>query len=286
MRALAEFVMRGRTQAIAVAALGVATLVFAWVSAAVVGLVMLRRGPRDGLAILVWALLPALAIALFGADIGPAMALMGTALAALVLRLTRSWPLALVASVLIGLLTALLLHTVASSYVEQLLVTFNQFLAELNQRSGPNGAQAVKMSAAQVCGLLGFGAVSSTVSGLLLARWWQAMLYNPGGFRTEFHQLRLPLPVAVGLIAVGLLINSLGPEYHLWALICVMPLVVAGFALGHGVVGLKGWGRGALVALYIGWLLVDWVKAGLLLLALIDSGLNFRARLVRPAAPD
>lgn len=285
MRALAEFVMRGRTQAIAVAALGVATLMFAWVSAAVVGLVTLRRGPRDGLAVLAWALLPALGIAMFGADIGPAMALIGTALVALVLRLTRSWPLALVASVLMGLLTALLLHTVASSYVEQLLVTFNQFLAELNQRSGPTGTQVMKMSAAQVCGLLGFGTVSSTLSGLLLARWWQAMLYNPGGFRSEFHQLRLPVVVAVSLIVAGLAISSLGPEYRFWALMCAMPLVVAGFALVHGVVGLRGWGRGALVAFYIGWLLIDWVKAGLLLLALIDSGLNFRARLVRPAPP-
>jgi hypothetical protein len=47
------------------------------------------------------------------------------------------------------------------------------------------------------------------------------------------------------------------------------------------VVGLKGWGRFVLVAVYVAWLLIDWAKAALLLLALVDSGWNFRARLAK-----
>lgn len=281
MRALAEFVMRGRTQAIAVAALGVATLVFAWVSAAIVGLVALRRGPKDGFTILGWALLPALAVALFGSDVGPAMALIGTAVAATVLRSSQSWPLTLMVAVLTGLITALLLQTVASGYVEQLLTTFNQFIDELNQRSAETGARMAPLGAAQISGLLGFGTVASTVAALLLARWWQSMLYNPGGFRSEFHQLRLPLPFAAGLIAIGLGLSGIGPEYRFWALMCTVPFFVAGFALVHGVVGLKGWGRFVLVVIYVAWLLIDWAKAALLLLALVDSGWNFRARLAK-----
>lgn len=281
MRALAEFVMRGRTQAIAVAALGIATLIFAWVSAAVVGLVTLRRGPKDGLTILGWALLPALAVALFGSDVGPAMALIGTAIAAWVLRNTQSWALTLMVAVLTGIATATLLQTIGTGYVDQLLATFNQFIDELNRRSAETGARIAPMTAAQVSGLLGFGAVASTVAALLLARWWQAMLYNPGGFRQEFHQLRLPLPLAAALIAMGLGLGGIGPEYRFWVLMCTVPFFVAGFALVHGVIGLKGWGRGTLVVVYLVWLLIDWAKAALLLLALLDSVLNFRARLAK-----
>jgi hypothetical protein len=60
-----------------------------------------------------------------------------------------------------------------------------------------------------------------------------------------------------------------------------VPFFVAGFALIHGVVGLKGWGRAALVVVYVVWLLVDWAKAALLLLTLVDSVVNFRARITK-----
>ncbi len=60
MRILAEFIMRGRVQAITVVVLASAVPMMFWLSAAAVSLVLLRRGLNDALSVIVWALLPAL----------------------------------------------------------------------------------------------------------------------------------------------------------------------------------------------------------------------------------
>jgi len=281
MRALADFVMRGRAQAILVAVLGILMPFFAWVSTGVVGLVALRRGGRDGFLVFAWSLLAAFAVFMWRGDIGPATALAGTMVAALVLRWSVSWPHALLAASIVGALSSLLLLTVGSGYVEKLLALLNPMFDELRrQMPAGQGAAIGALSAAQVSGLLGFRTVCAAVAGLLLARWWQAGLYNPGGFREEFHRLRLPLPLALGLVVAIALTLLPGVEYRVWALIFAVPFVVAGFALVHGVVGLKGWGRGPLVVLYVAWLLLwELVTIALLLLALFDSGWDFRGRL-------
>lgn len=284
MRALAEFVMRGRVQAIGIAVAGVLTLLFAWVSAAVVALVVLRRGLGEGLFVLGWTLLAALAVALWGGDIGPATALIGAVVAAQVLRSAVSWPYALVTAVGVGLVTALLLQLFGGSYVEGLLALVGDFLEQLNtQLPADEAGRVAAPVASQVTGLLGFSATGSTVVALLLARWWQGQLYNPGGFREEFHRLRLPVGVSALLLIGALLVASIGPEWRLWALMFAVPFVVAGFALVHGLAGRRGWGRGALVLFYLAWLIVDWVKLALMVAALLDSGLNFRDRGRQPA---
>lgn len=285
MRALAEFVMRGRGQAILVAVLGMLLPFCAWIGAAAVGLVTLRKGYREGFLVLSWAALAALFMFLWGGDVGPLTALAGTAVAALVLRGTVSWPYALTAATLAGLLAGLLLHTLGSGYVERLLAlmqqAFAQFFAQV-QAQDPQLAELGKLTAVKISGLLAVRTVCATVAAVLLARWWQAALYNPGGFRTEFHALRLPLPLAVGLAGAGLLAAAPGPEYHTWALCFAVPLVVSGLALLHGVVGLRGSGRGLLIALYVAWLpLLGVVTLALSLAAVVDSALDFRGRLRR-----
>ncbi len=60
MRALAQYVMRGRMQAVIVAAVATGSVLFAWLGAAVVALVTLRKGTNQGLYVLFWALLPSI----------------------------------------------------------------------------------------------------------------------------------------------------------------------------------------------------------------------------------
>lgn len=281
MRALAEFVMRGRTQAIGVAVAGIVLPFFVWISAAVVGLVALRRSPQDAFIVLGWSVLAAAAVMFWHGDPGPVSALLGTAIAATILRWTRSWPSALVAIVAAGLLSGLALNTLGAGFVVELVGMLNEFLLKLREQMPAEQATMLgELNAAQVSGLLGLRSACLMVIALLLARWWQALLYNPGGFREEFHRLRLPVPVVIGLIAAGLAMALAGSEYKLWAALFALPFVVAGFALVHGVIGIKRWGRGPLVVLYLAWVFVwEIVTAALLLLAVIDSCLDFRARL-------
>ena len=56
MRGLAEFIMRGRWQALGVAVLGSGSLLFGWISAAAIALVTLRKGTASGGWLVLWAL--------------------------------------------------------------------------------------------------------------------------------------------------------------------------------------------------------------------------------------
>lgn len=52
------------------------------------------------------------------------------------------------------------------------------------------------------------------ITTVLIARWWQSMLFNPGGFRTEFYGMRLPT-VLFYITLVGILILMFDKEARL-----------------------------------------------------------------------
>ena len=70
-----------------------------------------------------------------------------------------------------------------------------------------------------------------TLVGLMVARSWQARLYNPGGFREEFHAIRLPAGIAFGLMAIALLSVTIDPMMLVLAPTATLPLCVAGLSL-------------------------------------------------------
>jgi cellulose synthase/poly-beta-1,6-N-acetylglucosamine synthase-like glycosyltransferase len=113
---------------------------------------------------------------------------------------------------------------------------------------------------------------------LMLARWMQAALYNPGGFKQEFHKLRVEQKAGLILIA-AMLLASFGvliPEA--WVLYLVIPLLFSGIALVHAVVAIKNLSRMWLVTFYVLLMLPITVQM-LVLFALIDSWYDFRSRL-------
>lgn len=306
MRALAEFAMRGRAQAIGVAAVcilmpalfaagvraagsagvGAAALVamlmpiVLWFGIATVGLVTLRKGGVDAFIVLGWALLATLFGDLSRGDIGPAAALLATTAGAFILRWTSAWPLALMALLAVGLVAALILNVFGSAYVDQLVTLLNQVLEPMRQQVAQQGGVLGELNAVQVSGWLGFWAAISGFAGLLLARYWQALLYNPNGFGREFRELRLPPQVALALLVLGAVLILLGSDYRIWLALPGLPFVIAGVALVHGMAALKGWGRGPLLALYVGWLLLSGpITMMLFLLALVDSVADFRGRI-------
>ena len=77
MRGLAEFIMRGRWQALGIAVLGSGSLLFGWISAAAIALVTLRKGTASGGWLVLWALLPAVIITAMTGDTGSVMLLLG-----------------------------------------------------------------------------------------------------------------------------------------------------------------------------------------------------------------
>ena len=280
MKGLAEFVMRGRFQALLVTVAGSGSLMFCWISAAVVALVILRKGVAAGLWLVFWGLLPAGVLAYAVGDSGPLSLLLGTTALAIILRNTVNLRLAVLASVAVGGLTGLAMVAFAGASLEQIVTYFGEFLASLEQQLSQGDQQIVlaRPDATQIAGMMGVGAGMTAVLCLLLARYWQALLYNPGGFGGEFKSLYYPPAVTalLALLTVGL--ASMGASYRTWAMICVIPLMFSGLALVHARAEVRGQGKGWLAVFYVAWLIFDPVKLLVLFAAIADSWMNFRQR--------
>jgi hypothetical protein len=278
VKALAEFAMRGRLQALLVTVAGAASLLFCWVSAAVLALVTLRKGPGAGGWLLLWAVLPAGVMAFAFGDSGPLALLSGVMVLALVLRITVSLPLAVLAGVPVGVCTGLGLLAFGGEYLEQIADYLGDFIATLERQLSEGGAPVplARPEPLQIAGMLGAGTAMSSVLCLLLARYWQAALYNPGGFGEEFRALYYPPAVSGALLVAAVGLFGLGPQYRTWAMICALPLTFAGLALVHARAAWRGRGRGWLTGFYLAWLLLDPVKLLVVVAALIDSWKRFR----------
>ena len=288
MRGLAEFIMRGRWQALAVAVLGAGSLLFGWLSAAAVALVTLRKGLSEGTWLVFWALLPAFLAAWASGDIGGIVLLLGTYVVAVVLRTTVSLALALLVAAAVGLLSGAGLLLFSGEFLEQLVLLFEGFVAEL-ANSLPAGEKApalVTPTAPQVAGILAAGNAATIVLSLLLARYWQAALFNPGGFREEFHQLRLPLPATLFLVVLAGGVWVSEPVVSGWAMVLAVPVMFAGFALFHAWIARTGRGNGSVVIFYLLWLLIDPLKGLVLGVAVADAVMDFRRRWTLPPPDD
>jgi hypothetical protein len=297
MGGLASLVMRGRVQAVLVAA-GFAMLALlvppvSILSAAVVALVTLREGTKSGLTVAGLAALAcgALAFVLFPDPVP----VLGFVLVlwvpvwglALFLRTSRSLDLTVVAAMLTGLLIAMAysLQITAAEW-QELLAPLGEGLQQSGMLDAAQGDTFTAALAQWMPGLLAAAFFAQMVLALLIARWWQAKLYNPGGFGAEFHELRLHR--AVAFLALPLLaVLVLGIEGG-WPLVRYLgPLLTVGYffqglAVAHGVVAKSKLHRGWLYGLYA--LLLLAMGYTVLVLATVgytDAWLDYRARVSR-----
>lgn len=271
MRGLAKFVMTGRKQAfLAVVLLGLVPIVN-FLNPVIVGLIMLRKGTQEAVYVLAWAILPIGGWAIAG-DPLPLIMLIGISGLSYLLRVTESWEFTLVAAIVIGVCVEIYLRIQPAV----LDVVFLQFDAMLTT-SNIEGIQPEQYREL-LTSLIGAVYMFLAIVLLMLARWMQAALYNPGGFQKEFHGLRIERKVAMLLLGLMLLANFgvLVPES--WVLYLILPLMFSGLALIHAVVARKKLSTMWLTALYA-FLLLPVVAQLLVLLALVDSWYNFRARL-------
>jgi hypothetical protein len=279
--------MRGRWQALAVAVLGAGSLLFGWISAAAIALVTLRQGVASGGWLVFWALLPAVVASWLSGDPGSVLLLLGVFVLAVVLRATVSLALAVAASALVGLISGGGLLLIGADFLAQLVDVFAALLEQLQSNVATEESVALVLSApstVQVAGILAAGNAVTAVLSLLLARYWQALLYNPGGFREEFHALRLPPLWTTGLGLLSLAVWAQEPWVSGWALVVSVPLMFCGFSLVHAYVAASGRGASSLVVFYLLWLFVDPVKGLLLGCVVADAWIDFRRRWVRPPA--
>ncbi|MEK0360980.1 hypothetical protein [Pseudomonas sp. CBC3] len=286
MRALADFIMRGRMQAIVVVAGSAALPMLFWLCAAAGSLVLLRRGLNDALGVLVWAVLPALAWWYFG-DPRTLLVLLGSFGLALLLRNRSSWPRVMLCSVGLGLLYAWALGMVFGEPIAALATELQKVLPDMlseayQQLSVEEQTRLGALLIPVLTGLLAALLQIITLLSLMLGRYWQALLYNPGGFGLEFRALRFsPVPAMV-LLAGMLLGPSLGVQMAMLAPLCSVPLAFAGIALVHGLVAKNRMSRFWLVGLYVTLVLfMQLIYPLLAVMAIVDSLFDFRGRASR-----
>lgn len=286
MRALADFIMRGRMQAIAVVAGSAALPMLFWLCAAAGSLVLLRRGLNDALGVLVWAVLPALAWWYFG-DPRTLLVLLGSFGLALLLRSQNSWSRVMLCSVGLGMLYAWALGVVFGEPITALATELQNVLPDMlsdayQQLSEEEQARLGALLIPVLTGLLAALLQITTLLSLMLGRYWQALLYNPGGFGLEFRALRFSPALAMMLLVGMLLGPSLGAQLAMLAPLCSVPLVFAGIALVHGLVAKNRMSRFWLVGLYVTLVLfMQLIYPLLAVLAIVDSLFDFRGRASR-----
>ncbi len=299
MKALAAFVMRGRSTAALVAATAAVLFwlfpPFLIVSGAAVALVTLRRGAAEG----AWLM----ALAGFGAVALTALAL-GTPwpmldvlpafwlpvwLLALVLRATVSLSRTFQVAALLDLLGVAGFYLALGDPAVWWGGVLNQWeqalapLAPADRATLDQLLALLKTWAPYLPGQAVGAALLFVLAGLLLGRWQQALLFNPGGFRPEFHELRLGQPLAALMLALfGATLLSGWPPLSNVALVLGLLYTVQGIALVHAI-ALKRRLSPAWLLLFYLLLLVPSLSQGVMALGVADAWADFRTR-VRPRA--
>lgn len=297
MSALAQFIMKGRSQAILVLA---SFTILSWLlslasllAAAALALPTLRRGIQDG-AIVALAALPVVALAgqlLMGNAVqagGFALVIwVPVLLVAWVLRSTASLSAALLTTIGLGLVSVisfyLVVDDVAGFWKDQFQVILQPILEQ--QMQGANDAPialTIELFSRYATGSIAAGSVLSVILSIFLARWWQAGLYNPGGFRMEFLALALNRWVALGLVGLIALISMAGGELGVFIANLVIPVFVgfmtAGFAIVHALCAASPSGKFWLIGLYVALLFVTPLILLIALVGITDSWFDWRQR--------
>ncbi len=281
MRILAEFIMRGRMQAIFVVALACALPMMFWLGAAAASLVLLRRGLNNALSVIVWGLIPAAIWAYFD-DPRPLLGLLAALTMAHVLRVTGSWLKVLLTSLLIGVIFAWGLSIAFAQPLAELAVELNALMPKVfselyEQFTAEQKLLLQSLIVPVLSGLMAAVLQILCVMSVLLARYWQAALYNPGGFGQEFQRLRLPAMIMFPLVFGMLFAPSLGIQAAILTPVCSVPLMFAGLAVVHGLVAKYRAGTFWLIGVYVGIVLfTQLIYPFLVVLAIVDSVFDFR----------
>lgn len=296
MRALASFIMQGRLRAVtATTGLGVVGLLLpplALVSSAAVGLVGLRAGWQQALIIAVLAaavITGMVAVAGLPLPLGILTAVIQWApmlLFAEILRRSSSWDWVLHIGMALGIGVVLLMYLLVPDLSGFWIRVLEQSVGQIFQQTGMPAADrelAFQQVASLMTGMVAAISVLSFVLALLLSRYWQALLYNPGGFGAEFKALRLN-KVFAGLLVALLLLAWLA-EITLFfelALVLLVGFFLHGLAVLHAVNTLLSLSRFWLVGAYVVMALaLPQMMIVLATVGMLDSVIDLRGRLDR-----
>lgn len=299
LRGIAVFAMKGRWySAIAVTLLSLGALVFppfSYLASGVIALCTLRMGPKEG-AIVVGA--TTLIFTLFSGLVLKQVYISGLFLLSnwlpvfgisLVLGYSRSLAAGLLAAVGMGIVLVFGAHLMVSDLTIWWQQLIEPLMTALSGQPEWQFSQAETQSivtslAEMMTGLVAAGFSLNVIFGLLIGRSWQAKLYNPGGFATEFHQLALGKPAA--LFAVVTMVIAMSPLGETLTVfkdclpLMLMLFALQGLAVVHAMVKLQQRHKVWLIAVYaLLFIVMPQMLALLAVTGVLEQWFNFRHRL-------
>lgn len=277
-------------------------------SPATVALVAMRKGANEGALVLLFSVL-SLVLMSYVSELNLLMVWASVAsvvvvlLGALLLKATASWQSTLLMIVLLSAASVAVMDVVMAEAmaknVAQLRVNLLEMLGQMNApalneasqlelsqtgkgQAGNGKPMALELGDQFIFGLLAWVIAISSIASLVLGRWWQSLLYNPGGFAEEFRALRIQPPLALASLAGMTGCYLFSTDYVAWGNLLGLPLLVAGLALVHHLVASAKKGAHWLAIFYICLVLMLGPLSMLLLgLGLVDSVLDLRSRWAR-----
>jgi len=287
MRALGTFILGGRLQAIgATSLLSIISLLIpplSYIFSGVpVSLVTLRRGSVYGLHVILGSLIAVMLFALF-AKIEPHIATMFAIgiwgpiwLCANTLRMSESQGRLVLIAGIIGIVYVTLTHVM----IDDVTAWWQNWLDIWVEQSLPAGQSdqykdALKMTAPLLNAMVAAGIVTNVILTTMIARWWQASLYNPGGFKKEFYELRLPKELLLGVL-LGLGIFLLDEAKPGTAVLDILVLLVflylfQGLATIHRAVAVNSVPKVWLVILYLMLFIIPQAMLFVACIGMVDS---------------
>lgn len=267
------------------------------VSSATVALVTLRRGGYEGILVLLSASLASAILGFFALgnfqfSLGYTLILwLPVWILSVVLREGRHLSLAFeIASVLGVLFVAGFYLRVENPamFWQELLNIMLQPMLKVSEIPVEQIEQTVVMLAKYMTGILATGSVTGLLLGLLLARWWQANLYNPGGFAIEYLSLRMPQRFTIMTLVILLIASvSTGVFSELaWniGIILFMLYAFIGTAIAHTLIATFKAKRFLLPLFYISVFVVPQIVLPVAIIGISDTWLNLRKNITPPSS--
>ncbi|MCL7420569.1 MAG: hypothetical protein M8364_06665 [Methylobacter sp.] len=291
MRFLAAYIMRGRLQAMIVASsLALLSLIIppvSIVSSASVALVTLRRGAFEGLYVLVCSSAAASLLGLFllgsyqFALLYSMMLWLPVWLISIILREGRHLSLAVEFAVLLGMLGVVGFYL----YEAEPAVMWKEVLSQMVPPNAPVDEiqRTLDVLSHYMTGVVAAGTVFGLLFGLFLGRWWQSVLYNPGGFKQEFLSLNTKPRLAIGSVAVVVVawVSSGVLSEVAWNMTILLFVLYTciGTAVMHAVFASMKLGRYMVPMFYLTLFLIPHAMLPVALVGLIDAWLNLRNKI-------
>ncbi|MFC3151936.1 hypothetical protein ACFOEK_12920 [Litoribrevibacter euphylliae] len=275
---LARTALTSRLHAISLAVMFVLLPFFTWLGAAIAALVTLARGPKEGGVCFAVALIPCAYFAVESQRMD-LIHLFITWLLAVVLWWSKSWVYVLGAMVVAGVVQHSVFPALTDSQLIELTAAMNQMIQEIAAQN-PEAVKVELPSQVLYAGSAQLVVVLGSLISLMFARYMQAAVYNPEGFRKEFHSIRLPYSMMASLLGIAFLLSVLGEAWVGYIPMLALPLVIAGISLVHGSVAIKKLGGNWLVLFYVSLVLMSSLTLLLLIVfSALDSVFDVRSKL-------